>query len=280
MRRMQMLRQCYCYQHELDPIINARVGSAMYQLLQERPDVLGVIVWPYLCKDWDVTERLRHVSSHYNVIDEIGQPFPFSIADRLLLADLSDHHADLKLMLDQPRWFKREGGLTLNMFVGDFRAYSIAYSYYTEEDGRRSVYIGSLQGRNTDESLDLYRDLTKSLYGVRPRDLLIYALQILCVETNTQCLYAVSDECRHHRHPYFKKKDLGTNYNTIWEDRSGTRVNEQFFELPVAPYRRDIEDVKPKKRSLYKRRYEFMDDLHKRMVDGLECGKLVRFVDK
>lgn len=279
LRRLRMLWQCQQLEKDLAPVLDAPEGTAMHLLYQQRPDIIGTVIWPYICKDWDAATRLKRVASHYAVLDEIGTPFPFSIEDRLVVADLRDQFADLKLMLDQPRWFKREGGLTLNMFVADFRAYSIAFSFHTEDDGGRSIYIGGLQGRSTDEALDSYRDLTKSLFGIRPRDLLVYSLQILATHTNTKRIFAVSDECRHHRHPYFAKKELGSNYNAIWEDRAGVRVSDQFYEIPVSPYRRDIEEVKSKKRSLYKKRYSFLDELQPRIVEGMNAATLVRFVD-
>jgi uncharacterized protein VirK/YbjX len=139
--------------------------------------------------------------------------------------------------------------------------------------------IGGIQGRNTDDALDIYRNLTKSLHGMRPRDFLIYALQILARATNVRHIYAVTDAQRHHRHAYFPKKTLEGDYDKIWEDRSAIRVSDHFYELPLITERRDIDEIKSKKKSLYRKRYEFLDWLEAELPKELSRCKPVRFVD-
>lgn len=246
----------------LGRIVNAPAGGAMHRLMSERPEMLGALVWPYLSASWDAHERLRRIAGHYEEIDRLGPPYSFSIHERLTLAHIGREDLEATLVLDQPRWFLREGGLVLNLFLGNFRAFCLAFSLIREGDELIAV-IGGLQGRNREGVLDIYRDLTKEMHGLRPRDLLIEAFRMLCREMGVTRIEAVADACRHHHHPYFKGKKSGSHqdYDAVWEDRGGIRLGQCFFEVPLAPERRDLETVKPKKRPMYRRRFDFLDAL-------------------
>ena len=73
-------------------------------------------------------------------------------------------------------------------------------------------------------------------------------------------MYAVADDHKISRHPYFSKKETGgLCYDDVWLERGGTRVAPTHFELPLAGTRRDLNEVAPKKRSMYRRRYQMFD---------------------
>lgn len=262
-------------------LLSAPRDSAAGLLLTERPQILASWIWPYQNATWTPEERLDRIADHCRELDAIGTPLIFSTEERLVLADLEARHPGLRLVLDQPRWFIREGGLTLNLFVGSFRAYSLAFSLFRDEDGRRGAYIGALQGRNTDDALDLYRDLTRALYGMRPRDFLIDCLRVLAGPLEIEALRAVGDAARHHRHPFFQAKDLdeSQDYDAIWAERGGTVRADGDFDLPVDPVHRPLEEIKAKKRSLYRQRYAFMDDLAMSLPETLKQVRPVRFKD-
>lgn len=256
-------------------------SPALRRLAEERPEVLvGPLLWPYLCAGWDASERLDRIGAHYRAMDRLGAPFPFSVHDKLVLARLDDTHPGLAVVLDQPVWFMREGGLTLNLFVGDFRAYSLAFSLADTPRGLE-CRIGGLQGRNTDEALELYRVLTKNAHGLRPRDFLIELCRILCRHWGVTALYGVRDHERHHHHPYFGgKKVAPQDYDAIWTDRGGEPDDARFYRLPIAPDRRPDAEIKPNKRSLYRRRYSFLDDLEAEIVGNLPGLQPVQFTDR
>ena len=258
-------------------------SPALGQIAQTRPEVLvGPLVWPYLCAAWDAPTRLKQLQEHYQILDRLGAPFPFSPEERLVLADLDDTYPGLRIVLDQPRWFIREGGLTLNLFVDDFRAYSLAFSFGERPDGQGiDCYIGALQGRNDDEAANLYRDLTKAAHGLRPRDLLIEICRMICQHYGVVALYGVRDSERHHRHPFFKNKKIAPqDYDAIWEDRGGELTSRHFYLLPVVAERRDIGEIKPNKKSLYRRRYRFLDDLDIQIRQDMCHAKPQRFPDR
>jgi uncharacterized protein len=265
--------------HSVAQMLTPTPGTSLHAIMSERPHLLGALVWPYQLATWDAGERLRRITGHYAAIDGLNAPLRFSVEDRIVLADLDSIHPAMKLVLDQPEWFLREGGLTINLFLDSFRAYSVAFSLFRTADGRLVATIGGIQGRNRDDMLDTYRDLTRTLHGLRPRDFLIEALRILCRLLQVDDLHAVSEAARHHRHPYFKGIPTSQNYDAIWQDRGGVPQGSDFYSLPVAPERRDLAELKPGKRPMYRRRFDFLDGLEADIAARLPALRPVRFAD-
>jgi uncharacterized protein len=103
---------------------------------------------------------------------------------------------------------------------------------------------------------------------------------MLLREIGVARLFAVSDAARHHRHPYFRGiKQATQNYDEIWADRGGVAVDADFFELPLSPERRDEATIKPNKRSMYRKRFEFLDALEAGLLDALPKATPTRFED-
>ena len=279
--RARLVRAALGNRDRLAPMLAAPQGSSLCRQMAGQPDFLGALIWPYQNAGWDTAERLDRISAHHAEIDRLGPPLGFAVTERLVLADLGDIHPGAALVLDQPHWFIREGGLTLNLFVGSFRAYSLSFSFF-RHDGALAVYIGGVQGRNDDRALDLYRDLTRAFHGIRPRDLLIECLRMLARHWGVAEIHAVSDAARHHRHPYFgalQGKQTGQDYDLIWQDRGGVPIAGGSHRLPLGAERRAIEDIKPNKRSMYRQRYAFLEALETGMTARLAGLTPVPVVD-
>lgn len=278
--RLKVLAAGLSHRHQLLAIA-AAPSASLQRIAAERPQMLvGPLVWPFLCASWDVPHRLERTSAHYRALDHLGPPFPFGTQEKLVLAELDHVHPDLRITLDQPRWFIREGGLTLNLFVRDFRAYSLAFALSLSEQGGMDCLIGAIQGRDTDGALDLYRDLTKAAHGLRPRDLLIEICRMLCRHWGVRYLLGIKDSQRHHRHAFFKgQKAITQDYDAVWQDRGGVPDDADFYRLPITSDRRPIDDIKPNKRPLYRRRYLLLDETEADILARLPGLKPVQFVD-
>ncbi|MGE8058483.1 VirK/YbjX family protein [Pseudomonas sp. NPDC089547] len=240
-------------------------------------DCIGMVQWPYLSKCWEAPQRLEVVASHFEVL---AGEFPALLLlgrdESLTLCDLASYSPGCRLVLDRPIWFKREGELVLNLFQGDLRVASLAFTLCRHQ-GELLMFIGAVQGIHkgidSETSLAIYRDLTKDFEGLRPRSLLLEALKCLARTLGVVRLYAVSDACRHHRHPYFgsdKAQDLAANYDVIWQENGATASNrEDFFIIPLAPAQRAEQDIPAKKRAMYRRRQALLDDVFLRLQAAL-----------
>lgn len=242
-------------------------GSPMGRLTAERPEILGNLVWPYQCAAWGPGMRFDRIEGHLDALEEIPG-LKLAADEKLLLADLADISTGAALIIDRPPWLAREGQLTLSLFKDRFRAFSLSFSLLRNPD--LQFFIGGIQGRQTSEILTLYRDLTKDFHGVRPRDFMLESLRMLAVLLDVAHIFAVADEQKISRHPYFGKTGpAGLFYDEIWQERGGVRSSETHFELPVSSPRRDLAEVSAKKRPMYRRRYEMLDQIAARLPTDL-----------
>lgn len=253
------------------------LGASGFRKLGQ--DCLGVVQWPYISKNWDAPERLNTIASHYEVVTKSCPQLLLSGRnERLVLADVSEWAEGCSLVLDRPVWFMREGEVVLNLFQGDLRIASLAFTLCRTED-ELCIFIGAVQGIHkgieSDRSLSIYRDLTKAFEGLRPRSYLIEVMKYIAVNIGVGKLYAVGDEYRHHRHGYFgteKTQELAANYDVIWLEHGATPSGrEDFFEIPLTPSIKPLETIAAKKRAMYRRRYELLDSTFKK-IDGVLVG--------
>ncbi|MGY4828025.1 DUF535 family protein [Sphaerotilaceae bacterium SBD11-9] len=231
--------------------------------LQQHPETLGFAEWPYIHAGWSAMQRFEALSQHKQALQSDMRLLDIGRSDSIVVADLSALSPGLKLVVDRAVWCVREGSLVFNLFVGDDRLMMMGFSFGMK-DGERIAYVGSLQGSNLESALEIYRDLTKSLERLRPRDFLIKALQYLMFHLGVKKLLCVADEQRHHRHPYFtkhKNEKFHLNYDEVWSEHAGELEEGGFFRLGVVPVTRPLEEVAAKNRSQYRRRYAMLDQV-------------------
>jgi uncharacterized protein VirK/YbjX len=246
-------------------------------------DCVGVVHWPYISRIWSPKNKLSVLASHYEVVTKsCPQLLLLGRSDSLLLSDLSEFAAGCSLVLDRPFWFMREGELVLNLFQGELRIASIAFTL-CRTDTELCIFIGAVQGIHkgveSELSLSIYRDLTKDFEGLRPRSFLIEVIKYIAINIGVEKIYAVGDGYRHHRHPYFgahKALELAANYDVIWLEHGATpSEREDFFEIPMVLSRKPLDSIASKKRAMYRRRYELLDDTFKK-IDSVLIGSYSR----
>jgi len=231
--------------------------------LKRFPLMSGAMYWPYINHTWPMERRLAAIEQHFRMLEGPAAVIAHATFEEIELARMEDEYAGLRLVLDKAAWFLREGEIVLNLFVNDQRFYSIAFTLGLNA-GQPLVYVGALQGSNSDAAQAVYRDLTHSLHGMRPRDLLMVSLKMLCGELAIHRIWAVSSENRQHNSPYFgdsHKEKVLVAYNEVWQEHGGTPLDNGFFEIPASVRRKEIEEIPTRKRAAYRRRYQMLDKL-------------------
>ena len=262
-------------------LLNGKEGSCLNRLMKQRPETIGVLIWPFQCAQWRASTRLDRIINHCGVIDSLGPPWDFSVDRRLVLLNLDEISTGLRVVLDQPVWFMREGLLTINLFIDSLRVFSVSFSFFRDKDEKLHTIIGGVQGRDIDDALNIYRNLTKSLHGLRPRDFLLETLKVLTIIIGSNEILAVSENGRYHHHPYFNKKTkkAGINYDEIWLERGGFKIDDNFFKFNTEAARRDIESVRPNKRSMYRKRFELIDNIELRLRQDISLLSPIEMPD-
>ena len=261
--RLRYIALALRHRQQLTAYLRQPAQRALARELLARPELLGCVVWPYVHARWSMMQRFEALSQHHQAMDSDMRALAVSPTGSLLVADLSDISAGLRLVIDRAPWFLREGSLVLNQFLHDERLMSLAFSF-GRQDGERVAYVGSVQGAKADSALATYREIAKDLHGMRSRDFLIKAFQLLAHHLGVKRVLCVGEQERHHRHPYFGKSKSDTlhlNYDTMWQEHAGVRTADGFFRLGPLPRVRGREEIAAKNRSLYRHRYALMDKL-------------------
>lgn len=255
---------------------NKQLLEAFYQeinqlgyghVLKLEPNILGNLVWPYIHKDWNASKRFSSITKHYTLLKDMPKFLDVSDGIPKKIVSLNTFSPNTAIVLDKPRWFVREGEIVLNIFQNDLRVMSLAFSlgYYQNET---VLYIGGIQGIHSgvpsDNSLEIIRSLTKDFNGLRPRSFVIAVLRMIATRVGTTKLLAIDQAHRHHLHPYFKsptKSVSKTNYDEIWKDNEGVAGNDGFYQLKTSIAHKDLSEIDSKKRSMYRKRYEMLDQI-------------------
>ncbi|MCW9718640.1 VirK/YbjX family protein [Avibacterium sp. 21-599] len=172
--------------------------------------------------------------------------------DRVLLAELPD---GLKLYLNINAIDPFEGFLSINIKnENDENVYDASFSFLTPN----KLLIASIQGPNEANSQQLVKSATKSLYGIRPMFMIVNVFKLLCqlfacelvaIPHKNQAKYRWNDYNR-----------LLFNYDDFWKENNGIAENG-YWTLPLEIERKPLEDIQSKKRSMYRKRYEMLDEL-------------------
>lgn len=117
-----------------------------------------------------------------------------------------------------------------------------------------------MQGNKRANDKDAVVAITRGLHGLRPKALLLFALQELAGIWGIARLRAVSDANHIYRH-WQKQRPVAASYDQWWLESGGRLAADGMFDLPVAFLPREIASLKANKRLLYRRRYQQMAEI-------------------
>lgn len=239
-------------------------------------EMLGVVEWPYIHNEWDVKTKLNRIATHYEIVSKsYPQLMRINAVPCFKICDFDTVSKGVFIGIDYAKWFTREGELVINIFRDDLRVASMAFTIGVHRDDV-VAYVGAVQGIHggipEDESLAIFKTLTKDFAGLRPRTLLLETLKVVVGKLGANKILGVSEQNRHHRHAYFGNNQttvFKNNYNLFWEEHGGKLIHDGgFYEIPVVPAIKDLSEVASKKRGQYRRRNELLTDLISTMTLG------------
>lgn len=264
-RRARFLGIGIAWSRKISSLRRSADNPGLAALLKRHPDMLvPILETPYINAFWSRSKVFQTLDQHYRLA---SQRIPFLLAAAEQEVDLRialEEYPDLRLVLSKDPWLKREGEVALKLLLNDRFLYAVAFTLGIDQEGS-VAYVGAMQGSMEERSLEIYRDITHKLNGMRPRDLMLEALKLICAEAKVTRIHAISNAQRHHLHPYFGKigidKVKQSNYDEIWNEHDGILLGNGFYNIPITVRRREPGDIPPRKRATYRRRYQMLDKL-------------------
>jgi len=222
---------------------------------------------PYLYGGMPVAARVEAIISHYRFAQHLPHPL-------LRQALLSQQGSELlsfegkcgerfSITMACTGRCEREGEVNL-FFSQDGIKLAVVTFTVCEQQGKKVVIIGGIQGAHRDTPHELIRSATKANYGLFPKRLLLETLALFCRATGIVQIQAVSDKghiFRSWRYRLKKKSLFHASYDEFWQTLNAVPMSSPLYCLPTTFARKPLEEIASKKRSEYRKRYELLDAL-------------------
>ena len=210
-------------------------------------------------------ERIRLLKEHMTFLTEHFRPeVIFELYQRkahvLWKMDLEQEPLSLAF------WFhpgqRKEGLGSIVLFLGEGELYQMMFWIAKNPSGEWSLYIGAMQGPNTEDAREVIKKITKKCHAYRTKNLILYATQAFARAIGMQHIYAVTNQGYYANNHVRVDRKLKTSFSDFWMEAGGWHTeDERFDELPLVETRKTIEEVSTHKRALYRRRFAFLDEV-------------------
>ncbi|WP_425670319.1 VirK/YbjX family protein [Vibrio owensii] len=220
---------------------------------------------PYIVKNSPAIDRSALVVDHYNTVSELISPdlmkqiYTDAKGLTLMTFEIEDILYTVRLVYEAR--YQKEGDMNLVLHSqedGNFYTLSFTLGH---ENGARSIMIGGLQGpRSNETSNEKIKKLTRKLYGQRPKSLMVSLLDLLAQIWGVETILAVKTQSHTYAAKRYSKGRIKTDYDALWKELGGTEYDRNFYSLTVNAPRRDLDGMSRSKRSMYRRRYEWLDN--------------------
>jgi Uncharacterized protein conserved in bacteria len=234
------------------------------------PDIYQQATRQWLYRNSRFKDRLNIIQEHFHFFQE---RFSENALRRIYLngglllwsEQYGDDKLSLRLIFSDEH--KKEGLAGIELKLGEKRIYRIIFWIAPNDIGEQALWIGALQGSPGGQKT--VHDLTKSFFGYRTKNLVLYGVRIFAGYLGLKRIYAVSNYGYYTYSHMWRDRKLKTSLDEFWREAAGTPLSDRrFFELPVVEPRKNIDDVKSHKRNLYKKRYALLDKIGQEIARG------------
>ncbi|GMT44414.1 MAG: hypothetical protein IEMM0006_0246 [bacterium] len=270
-------------------LINPQFASRWFKILKS-PDLLLIAThrpWLYLKPfrvymsiRWTKKQKIKVILDTYQFILSKGEAFMQVITRssgvEITRFKLNDTIKGV-LTLGYDYRYRKEGELVLffecNQLGG--RIVAAAFSFEELEPGQWACRIGCVQGHALDpDNENLSKTVQKLIYGLRPKSFIVFVVQEFSRQLGLTAVYGVGDSIQAYRRKHLihlpKRHAIHFDYNAIWSECGGQPDSDGWYELPLTPVRKNIQEVKTNKRALYRRRYLLLDELSLKIADTVK----------
>jgi len=197
---------------------------------------------------------------------------------------LDDNLGDLKLSLAVISGGRKEGLCSAVLRLSDGTPiYQINFwiakdnlTGFENSAGDFAMWIGAMQGPNVENSRELIKIITKKCHAYRTKNLILYAAQAVARPLGLKKIFAVTNYGYYANNHVRRDRKLKTSFGDFWAECGGILTSDKrFFELPLTEPRKSYEEIPVRKRAVYKRRFELLDEL-----DATVTEKILSFKKK
>ncbi|PSV62148.1 VirK/YbjX family protein [Photobacterium angustum] len=257
-----------------DELMSCFDDPLLEKLITVYPSFIEKPLKPYGCVSWDKEQRMQMLEKHLQFMLNNFSSNLLNIYQHegIKLSQITDKNDKVyNIYLDAG--YSREGSLGLTLTdSNDMQLYCISFTVNQEQS---HLHIGALQGPDSDieNRQELIKELTKGLYGLRPKALMVELALIFADAYQLKNITAVSNKGHIYqalRYIGSKRHAVSCDYDQIWHEYQGVKESNVTYKLPLLPERKDLSTLNRNKRKLYKNRYQWLDELKQTLALALK----------
>ncbi|NGZ86518.1 VirK/YbjX family protein [Duganella aceris] len=227
-------------------------------LAKASPRLIYKIYRPYLSNTMSCAQRVQLLREHYRHVFSLGLgPLTVRAARGPVPLGAIDGKNGLcyQLQLRAIEPMEREGELVLQLLQGGELVYSCAFSFFGGEQGM-VLGVGCMQGPRGERGLQLIKDATRELHGLRPKNLMIKLLSRIAHDHGCVQLRLVGNANRAVCGATRQGK-VHADYDALWQEMDAQPRADGDYQLACGPIAApDLEVIASKKRSEARKRHE------------------------
>ncbi len=113
----------------------------------------------------------------------------------------------------------------------------------------------------TESGKEIIKRLTHQCFGLRPKALILELVRLFAIAIECELLLAVTNKSHVYQARKKRHQRIKCSYGALWSEYSASEFNEKFVCLPLDSTYKPLEIVKSKKRAMYRRRYQLLEEL-------------------
>ena len=249
------LRELYQFFHE---------NGVRTELYARNPYMIEQATRAFFYAGSTVSRRIRLIQAHYAFLEEKLN------ADRFISLGLDGIHEIWRSPENDIEWRaylkfepgqRKEGLLSVIMDVDGVHLYQIIF-WIDHREGNPALVIGAMQGPNTDDAQNFVREMTKRAHRFRTKNLILFMTQAVARALGVRRIFAVSNAGYYANNHVRRDRKLKTDFGAFWEEVGGHLTEDhRFYELPLTLHCKAIEEVPARKRAVYRRRFQMLDEI-------------------
>lgn len=222
-----------------------------------------------------VSARIRLIQTHYAFLEEKLN------ADWFISLGLDGMHEIWRAPETDMEWRaylkfepgqRKEGLLSVIMDVDGVHLYQIIF-WIDRSEGEATLVIGAMQGPNTDDAREFVREMTKRAHRFRTKNLILYMTQAAARALGVRRIFAVSNAGYYANNHVRRDRKLKTDFGAFWEEVGGHLTEDiRFYELPLTLHRKTMEEVPARKRAVYRRRFQMLDEIDREVEERMRAA--------
>lgn len=224
-------------------------------------------------------ERAALIRNHIAMLQRKFKPdWAYRVAlyeDSYRIWTSGEKDIDWYAQLSMEPGLRKEGMLAIKMMLNGRALYQIVFWLNKNKDNEDALWIGAMQGPNSEDAKDLIKDITKRSHRYRTKNLILYMTMAVARSLGCRHIYAVSNEGYYAMNHVRRDRKLKTDFGLFWEETGGhVTEDSRFFEVPLEESRKTMEEVPTRKRAVYRKRFAFQDDVDVQISANM--GELLR----